>query len=521
MTDIDKLLQGTTISPPLAAVNAAAECLSEALDMSIYGRSVVASGRTLFALARRGAEKRLVVAVDADAPVSGEFSGEGRRITAAGRPLNVRLCPLDAATAEALRRRLDFLRPVPAGIRPTMGCGDRLGLATPAHVQAVRDTGVFPVLAQQSIREMERTGRSPQQVMDSAMWGVFEEGWRDGYGADADHLKTTEHIDRCLAAGFVMFTVDPGDHVDGEADEAAAGVLEKKFAALPWEDLEATPEEWRRAYEGTRFDLGEGMSVRFEGEDFVRAAVKYGRAVAHTVRMYRHLVSAAQGRPFELEMSVDETETPTTPAEHYFVAAELKRLGVRWVSLAPRFVGEFEKGVDYRGCLAEFKHALQRHVAIARRLGPYKISFHSGSDKFTIYPIARDVAEEMIHLKTAGTSYLEAIRAIAQVAPGLFREILAYAHERYDEDRATYHVSAETSQVPKPDELRDADLPGVLDRDPGRQLLHVTYGSVLTATDGDRPRFKTRLLDALRTHEEAHYEAVSRHIRRHVEPIAP
>jgi hypothetical protein len=98
--------------------------------------------------------------------------------------------------------------------------GDRLGLATPGHVRAVRATGssIAPIFAQQSIREMARTGRTPQQVMDDATWGAFLEGWTGGVGADADHLKTPADIDACLAAGFTFYTIDPGAHVDNRAD---------------------------------------------------------------------------------------------------------------------------------------------------------------------------------------------------------------------------------------------------------------------------------------------------------------
>jgi hypothetical protein len=260
----------------------------------------------------------------------------------------------------------------------------------------------------------------------------------------------------------------------------------------------------------------------------MRAAAKYGRAVAHTARMYRHLVermgnlppATGRGEAFELEMSVDETETPTTIPEHYFVASELKRLGVHWVSLAPRYIGRFEKGVDYIGNLAAFEAEFARHVAIARALGPYKLSLHSGSDKFSIYPIAARVAGDLVHLKTAGTSYLAALRAIADVDPGLFREILAFAFERYGEDRASYHVSADPDRVPAPDQLADRQLASVLDQFDGREMLHVTFGSVLTArgVDGNY-RFRERLLAALQADEEAHYAALEAHFDRHIAPF--
>ena len=127
----------------------------------------------------------------------------------------------------------------------------------------------------------------------------------------------------------------------------------------------------------------------------------------------RHLVQAAGTRPFELEVSVDETDQPTSHAEHIYIASELKRLGVNWVSLAPRYVGRFEKGVDYIGDLAAFETDFAGHAAIARQFGPYKLSLHSGSDKFSIYPIAARLTGGLVHLKTAGTSYLEALRTIA------------------------------------------------------------------------------------------------------------
>src|SRR6185369_2546290 len=137
----------------------------------------------------------------------------------------------------------------------------------------------------------------------------------------------------------------------------------------------------------------------------------------HTVKMYRHLETVMNGRPFVLEMSVDESETVTTLAEHIYIANELKRLGVRWVSLAPRYVGHFEKGVDYIGDLKGFAESFRNHLAVSRTFGPYKLSLHSGSDKFSIYPIAAEIAGSLVHLKTAGTSYLEALRAIAQINP--------------------------------------------------------------------------------------------------------
>jgi hypothetical protein len=410
-----------------------------------------------------------------------------------------------------------------------------LGLATPGHIRAVRQAGnMAPIVAQQSMRENARTGRTPQEVMDGAMWGVFQEGWREPWGADADHLKTTEDVERCVAAGYTLYTVDPGDYVDNQAHTAPLEILKGKIHALPWDALSDSPEELHERYLGHQFEA-ENLILEFDQMSLARAAAKYGGAIAHTARMYRHLVASSgqvhsgdsghapstssgqahsgdSGQAFELEVSVDETETPTSPLEHFFIASELKRLGIQWVSLAPRYVGRFEKGVDYIGDLDEFDAEMAKHAAIARVLGPYKLSIHSGSDKFSVYPLFARHAGHLVHLKTAGTSYLEALRAIAAVDPVFFREILALSLERYEEDRATYVVSADPAKVPAPAALADDELAGVLDLFDGREVLHVTFGSVMD-------RYGVRLKATLDAHEEVYYGFLETHFDRHFAPF--
>jgi hypothetical protein len=468
--------------------------LEERTGLTVYPQSVVESGDTTYFMARDSEGKVLGVLGDTTG-----FEGVQRD--------EAFLCPRTAGNAATLRARLPWLRPQPLGLKKTAGCGDRLGLATPGHLRAIRYAGGFTAIpAQQSMRENERTGRTPQQVVDDAVWGLFQEGWRAPWGADADHLKTTGDIDLCVAAGYTFFTIDPGDHVDNEAHTASLDALHDKIRALPWEALEDSPAGLHDRYLNRRFEV-EDLVLVFDQTTLARAAAKYGRAIAHTVRMYRHL--AAHTQSFELEMSVDETETPTSIEEHFFVASELKRLGVEWVSLAPRYIGRFEKGVDYIGDLDEFEGELAKHAAIARVLGPYKLSIHSGSDKYSIYPIFARHTRGLLHLKTAGTSYLEALRTVAQVDPALFRKILALAIDRYPEDRATYHVSADLAKVPGPGDVHDAGLPGLLDQFDAREILHVTFGSVLD-------RFGGELLATLRDHEEAHYAALDAHFQRHL-----
>lgn len=467
-------------------------------NWQVYPDSKVSHEGSTYSMVKTSEGKRLVI--------RGNAAGfEGTRT---GKLTH---CPLTAANAAALRARLPWLTPRPLGLQTSAGCGDRLGLATPGHVQALRHVGgnIAPIFCQQSIRENARTGRSPQEVMDDAIWGQMQTGWRDPWGADADHLKTTADIDSCLAAGYSFFTVDPGDHVDNEAHGALLEALLPKIHALPWAALADSPAGLHERYLDRTFDL-EWTAIRFDELTLARAAAKYGRAIAHTAAMYRHL--AARCSAFDFEMSVDETETPTSAAEHVFVASELKRLGVRWVSLAPRYVGRFEKGVDYIGDLDEFQSELARHAAIARALGPYKLSIHSGSDKFSIYPLIARETGGLVHLKTAGTSYLEALRAIARVRPALMRTIAGYALERYPADRASYHVSAELARVPEIAQLPDGELPGLLDQFDTRQVLHVTFGSVLE-------RYGAALKSTLADHEAAHYTALEQHFIRHLAPF--
>ena len=491
--------------------------LKSALPGGIYEASLSPSGKATYFMFRgpgpAGQAEGKYVGCVGDGAISGEKAGE-----IDGQPIT--LGPLNDRNAAAVRAVLPWTAPKCAGLHTSAGLGDRLGLATPGHIRAIRrqGAGLTPFLAQQSIREMARTGRNPRQVMDAATWGVLQEGYRDGFGSDADHLQEPQYIDLTLAQGFTMFTIDPGAHVVNEADDLAAGDLASAFENLDFDGLEIAKGDIETAYVGRRVELEGGARVAFDEAVLLRAAVKYGAAIVHTKTMYRHLVEAAGDRPFELEVSVDETESPTSPAEHYFFAAELKRLGVEWVSMAPRFIGRMEKGVDYIGDLDAFRARFAEHAAVMRTLGPYKISIHSGSDKFSIYPIVAELTDGLVHLKTAGTSYLEAVRAIAHIDPGLFREIYDFARERYDEDRKTYHVSADMAKVPPAEDLSDDELADRIDDFDTRQALHVTFGSVLTADDGSR--FRTRIYDALKRREETHYEALARHLGRHVEPFA-
>ena len=380
----------------------------------------------------------------------------------------------------------------PLGLSPSFGFGDRLGLATPGHITAVRGTKFVPVFAQQSVRENARTGRSPQQVIDDAKRAVEIAGWDAPWGADADHLKTAEDIPAFVQAGYTFFTVDPGEHVDNEADSYPLDVLRQKVARLDWGELSAL----------YLHQDGEQAWGHFEAESLMRATVKYQRAIQHAAMMFKRL-SQMRDR-FDFEVSVDETDSPTTPLEHFFIANELSRLGVRFTSLAPRFIGRFEKGVDYIGDLNALDVELAKHATVTAHFGTYKLSLHSGSDKFSVYPLIVKHWGEHIHVKTAGTSYLEALRVLAGHEPDLFLKIYSLGRECYETDRRTYHVSAKLEMLPE-----EEDLPSLLEDFQAREVLHVTFGSALS-------RFGAEIKSSLVKHADAYRAALERHFKKHL-----
>ena len=233
------------------------------------------------------------------------------------------------------------------------------------------------------------------------------------------------------------------------------------------------------------------------------------------------------GRDYEIELSVDETEQPTTLAEHYIIADQCRRRGVPLVALAPRYIGDFEKGVDYKGDVPALERSLREHFAISRHFGPYKLSLHSGSDKLSMYPALSRATEGCFHVKTAGTSYLEALRVVARHDEALFRRIIAFARSRYDTDKATYHVSASVERVPPPEDLRAPELETVyLERwqdvgagtgfsEPGRQILHCTFGSTLT-----HPDLGQAVRSVLEAHPDTYTEVLAEHFAHHLRSLA-
>ncbi len=431
----------------------------------------------------------------------------------------------DRSNMAEARKAHPNLIPVTLGLAASFGFGDRTGLATPGHVEAMKraGAGIQPMFPQQSIREMARTNRQPRGVMDDAQFGMLTAGWTGKTGADADHLKTPEDVDRTAAVGFPFFTIDPSGHVDAHADNYDEPILRAKFAAVK------SQINWFDKYNGKSIKLPTGSTIELTEQACMRCAVKYGIAINETITLadYIKKVHDAAKKDYEIELSVDETEQPTTLAEHYIIADQCLSRGMKLVSLAPRFIGELEKGVDYKGDVAKLEKSLHDHAAIARLLGPYKLSLHSGSDKLSMYtPFAR-ATKGLFHVKTAGTSYLEALRVVARHDEPLFRKLIDFSRSRYDTDKATYHVSATVAGVPASAQLKTAkdlekvylecwpDVPkGKGFTNPGRQILHCTFGSVLTSPD-----LGPAVRACLESHPATYTEVLAEHFAKHLEAL--
>jgi hypothetical protein len=426
--------------------------------------------------------------------------------------------PADGANAAALRNLVPWLRPRQLGQATSAGTGDRLGIATPGHVAAFRaNPGVAPVLAQQSARELERMGRTFADVVDAATYGALASGWRNGYGADADHLKTIADADGGITAGCTLFTADPIDLVPNLAADAPAAAIEPAFRRVSWTSLEDDEASLGRRYPA-RLELESG-SLELPRPALRAAAARFAPAVAHVTAMYRHLVAERGATGFEFEVAVDEIAFRTTHVDHVYLATELHRLGVRWVSLAPRFVGRFEKGVDFLGDPFELARDVEVHSAIARVLGDYKVSVHSGSDKYSVYEGIARATRGRVHLKTSGTSYLAALSVIAATDPPLMSRIWRTALRAYSTARASYHVSADLATVPGPDGLRPAQLAALLVEPGTREILHVTYGAVLNG-DGADADLSAAVRASVWRNREGYWRSLEDHIGRHLRPFS-
>ena len=393
--------------------------------------------------------------------------------------------------AVRLRELFPFTAPVRVLTeKRSFGVGDRLGIACPGHIRVFRKYDAKPVFVQQSIRELDLTGRRYEDVLDAATFAVFREGYRDGFGADGDHLKKPEDIEYALGLGFTMITLDLSDHIKAGGEGDISGVKD--------------------IYLGRKFDVGEGVSIEFDATELAKCVHVYGEAIDFAVEMYERFLAGGKYEA-DFEISIDETAVPTSPAQHFFVANELIRRGVRFATIAPRFIGEFQKGIDYIGDIDRFTVEMTVHSQIARHFG-YKLSIHSGSDKFSVFPIIGEKNRNVWHVKTAGTNWLEAMRIVAEKDAALYRRIHAFALENFHKARAYYHVTTNLNNVPALDTLADAELPGLFANNDARQLIHITYGLILQNRE-----FHDALYALWRKEAEAYASALEKHIGRHMQ----
>ena len=473
-------------------------------EFLFYADSCQKADNLTAVMARDNQSRFLLLSSKDNAGAFAAFDGE----VVSGNGIYAKKAMLTEKNAAALRKVFPWTAPVPVLHKKcSFGCGDRLGLATSAHAELFKKYNAFPVFAQQSIRELNLTKRTYRSVIDDASFQVFQAGYTGGFGADGDHLKSFEHIDMALDVGVTMLTLDLSDELHPAFADVSGAELEKAYAACP-ADVRAVCE---KIYLAGPIQLKTSV-LNFTKEELMRCVLIYTDAMNFAAKVGERLRQHGAGK-VDLEISVDETSAPTLPEHHYFVANELKRRGVVFASLAPRFIGEFQKGIDYIGDLKEFRRQFGQHVEIADFFGSYKVSVHSGSDKFSAFPIIGELTGGHFHLKTAGTSWLEAVEAISYADPKLFREIYTKAFAALPAALKLYHITADFSVLPKEETLTDAQLPDLLKCVPGRQLLHITYGAML----GEDPQMHDKIYRALFVHEEEYQKQLDEHFRKHIE----
>ena len=427
-----------------------------------------------------------------------------------GDPLStdIKLCPLTHQNRLVLNEFLPYTLPSAFGRQiATVGVGDRLGIATPGHIRSFQESRAKPILAQQSKRELDLTGRNYEKVLDDVCFGVFQEGYQGGFGADGDHLKSMEEILNALECGYTMITLDCSEKIGRGIEKLTSAKAEAAYKKLP--------SDYRSRIEADYLSKGfliEGETLTFTKEELTRCALIYADAVEFVREVYFDCIQPAK-QTVDFELSIDETESITTALGHLFVAMELEYLEVEITSLAPRFIGEFQKGIDYIGDITEFEEQLQQHAALADHFG-YKLSIHSGSDKFSVFPMIGKHTGGRLHLKTSGTNWLEAVGTIAEINPSLYRKIHQRALETFALAKKFYHVSGDPDRVEPLDLCDDAHLSNYLKDDNSRQLLHITYGFVL-----DDVLIKEELYHTLKENEEHYYERLVSHIGRHLELV--
>ena len=406
----------------------------------------------------------------------------------------------------------------------SLGVGDRFAHQAKPQLAAFimaagQGTTIIPVW-NKSNREHLIVHSEPAQTRAAADVAVRQSGWDCPYYVDADHINLAT-VDRFLEP-CNFFTLDVAGTI-GKAP--AAGAVEKFLGRHP----ELTG----------RIEIP-GIAAPFavEPAEAQAAAHKYLAAVAEAAAIYRHIAQHKDANLFITEVSMDETDSPQTPPELLLILAAIADAGIPIETIAPKFTGRFNKGVDYVGDVEQFEREFRADIAIiayaVRKYGlasGLKLSVHSGSDKFSIYaPIRRALRDTGagIHLKTAGTTWLEELIGLAEAGGeglAMAKEIYAAAYQHCDELCAPYAavIDIDKSCLPSPAHVahwNSERYASTLRHDPRnplfnphvRQLLHVGYK--VAAGMGER---YTRMLEACE-------EPISRNVtenlfQRHIEPL--
>jgi len=386
----------------------------------------------------------------------------------------------------------------------TIGVGDRFAHQAKAQLQAcikLAEEGIEVVpVWNKSNREHSFIGSEPQSVYDAAKEAVEALGWDKGWHVDADHINL-DTVDKYLDCSD-FFTIDVADSIDqaskGDAVMAFVKSHPELIGSVTIEGIDAPFDIAREYVEGV--------------------ARKYLSAVAEAAKIYRHIES--KKGEFIAEVSMDETDAPQTPPELLIILAALADEGVWLQTIAPKFTGRFNKGVDYVGDLVQFEKEFNDDLAvIAHAIANYglpenlKLSVHSGSDKFSIYPIIGNALRRTgagVHVKTAGTTWLEELIGLAEAGGDglvLSKEIYAKALANVDDLCAPYAsvIDIDAAKLPSAEVVNDWSgdqyanaLRHVQDHPEFnqhfRQLLHIAFK--LAAKEG------ARYTDLLKTNSE-------------------
>ena len=406
----------------------------------------------------------------------------------------------------------------------SFGTGDRFGQQGKAQLEAIKkakDGGVdIAIVWNKSHREHTIVGTSPGDVRKEADEAVSESNWSGTYHVDADHIGLT-NVDSFLDYSD-FFTLDVADFIGEKADEKELEAFVKKYAT----------------YCGQLSIEGISAPLDITIGKIRNIAEKYLVAVHQAAEIYRYIESKKGKDTFITEVSMDETSEPQNPEELLFILAALGDKGVPVQTIAPKFTGRFNKGVDYQGDVEQFNREFNDDVCVLRYSvaafnlpSNLKLSVHSGSDKFSIYPGIRQTMRQHntgIHVKTAGTSWLEELIGLAESGGSsleLVKEIYTRAHSRFDELCAPYSevIDIDRKLLPSPEDFRKLNglqVAGSIRHDVAcsdydaniRQLLHVGYKVAA--------EFGETYLRALQEHSDR----VGKHVRnnlfdKHLSPL--